>query len=113
MGKRARVNRTAGQKLEVVLEGLKSGNIAETCRRYEIAVNLYYRWKDEALEGASAELGGRSAPAALAGPRGFPMARQSTLAMAKSTPVGRCASCILDSSSSSRQPPSDPLASPA
>jgi acyl-coenzyme A synthetase/AMP-(fatty) acid ligase len=30
-----------------VLEGLKSGNVAETCRKYEIASNLYYRWKDE------------------------------------------------------------------
>jgi transposase-like protein len=42
MGRRARVNRTVEQKLEIVLEGLKSGNIAETCRRYEIAANLYY-----------------------------------------------------------------------
>jgi transposase-like protein len=64
MGRRARVNRTAEQKLEVVLEGLNSGNIAETCRRYEMAANLYYRWKDEALQGASAALGGRSVAAA-------------------------------------------------
>jgi transposase-like protein len=64
MSRRTRVNRTAEQKLEIVLEGLKSGNIAETCRRYEIAANLYYRWKDEALQGASAALGGRSAAAA-------------------------------------------------
>lgn len=64
MGRRARVDRTAEPKLEIVLEGLKSGNIAETCRRYEIAPNLYYRWKDEALQGASAALGGRSAAAA-------------------------------------------------
>jgi hypothetical protein len=28
-----------------VLEGLKSGNVAESCRKYEIAPTLYYRWK--------------------------------------------------------------------
>ena len=64
MGRRARVDRSAEQKLEMVLEGLKSGNLAETCRGYEMAPNLYYRWKDEALQGASAALGGRSAAAA-------------------------------------------------
>jgi transposase-like protein len=58
MGRRGRVDRTHEQKLEIVLEGMKSGNIAETCRRYEVAANLYYRWKDEALQGASAALGG-------------------------------------------------------
>jgi transposase-like protein len=46
-----------------VLEGLKSGNIAETCRRYEIAPTLYYRWKDEVEQAAVAALGGRSAAA--------------------------------------------------
>jgi transposase-like protein len=46
-----------------VLEGLKSSNIAETCRKYEIAPNLYYRWKDEVEQGAKAALGGRSAAA--------------------------------------------------
>ena len=46
-----------------MLEGLKSGNVAETCRKYEIAPTLYYRWKDEVEEGAKAALGGRSAAA--------------------------------------------------
>ena len=41
-----------------MLEGLKSGNVAETCRKYEIAPNLYYRWKDEVEAGAKAALGG-------------------------------------------------------
>ena len=63
MGRRARVDRSPEQKLEIVLEGMRSGNISETCRRYQIAANLYYRWKDEALQGASAALGGRSAAA--------------------------------------------------
>ena len=46
-----------------MLEGLKSGNVAETCRKYEIAPNLYYRWKDEVEAGAKTALGGRSAAA--------------------------------------------------
>jgi len=39
-------------------------NISETCRRFGIAQTLYYRWKDEAEQGAKAALGGRSAAAA-------------------------------------------------
>jgi transposase-like protein len=35
-----------------LLEVLKSGNVSETCRKYEIAPNLYYRWKDEVEAGA-------------------------------------------------------------
>ena len=63
MGRKARVQRTAEEKWQIVLEGLRSGNIAETCRKYEIAPNLFYRWKDEVEQGAKAALGGRSAAA--------------------------------------------------
>ena len=63
MGRKARIQRTPEEKWQIVLEGLKSGNIAETCRKYEIAPNLYYRWKDEVEQGAKAALGGRSAAA--------------------------------------------------
>ena len=45
------------------MEGLKSGNVAESCRKYEIAPKFYYRWKDEVELGAKAALGGRSAAA--------------------------------------------------
>ena len=61
MTRKARVQRSPEEKWEIVLEGLRSGNIPETCRRYEIAPNLYYRWKDEAQQGATAALGGKSA----------------------------------------------------
>ena len=44
-----------------MLEGWKSGNVVETCRKYEIAPNLYYHWKDEVPARARAALGGRSA----------------------------------------------------
>ena len=63
MGRRSKVQRTAEEKYQIVMEGLKSGNIAETCRKYEIAPTLYYRWKDEAEKAALAALGGRSAAA--------------------------------------------------
>jgi transposase len=64
MSRKARVQRTPEEKWEIVQEGIKSGNIAETCRRYGIAPTLFYRWKDEAEQGAKAALGGRSAAAA-------------------------------------------------
>ncbi len=35
---------TAEQKLEIVLAGIKSGNIERTCREHEISSTLYYRW---------------------------------------------------------------------
>src|ERR1039457_2962887 len=63
MSRKPRVQRTPEEKWQIVLEGLKSGNVAETCRKYEIAPNLYYRWKDEVEAGAKAALGGRSAAA--------------------------------------------------
>jgi transposase-like protein len=63
MSRKPRVQRSPEEKWQIVLEGLKSGNIAETCRKYEIAPNLYYRWKDEVEAGAKAALGGRSAAA--------------------------------------------------
>jgi hypothetical protein len=37
MSRKPRVRRTPEEKWQIVLEGLKSGNVAETCRKYEIA----------------------------------------------------------------------------
>ncbi len=56
MSRKPRVQRTPEEKWQIVLEGLKSGNVAETCRKYEIAPNLYYRWKDEVEAGAKAAI---------------------------------------------------------
>jgi len=47
-----------------VQEGIRSGNVSETRQRCAIAPTLFYRWKDEAEQGAKAALGGRSAAAA-------------------------------------------------
>jgi transposase len=64
MGGKPREDRTPEEKWRIVQEGLKSGNVSETCQRHGIAQTLYYRWKDEAEQGAKAALGGRSAAAA-------------------------------------------------
>ena len=64
MPRKPQVQRSAEEKFAIVIEGLKSGNIAETCRNHQIAATLYYRWKDEAEQGAKAALGGKSAAAA-------------------------------------------------
>jgi hypothetical protein len=58
MGRRPKVQTTPQEKWQIVLEGLMSSNIAETCRWYEIAPALYYRWKDEVEQAAAAALGG-------------------------------------------------------
>ena len=62
MGRKPRVDRSPEEKWQIVQEGIKSGNVSETCRRYEIAPNLFYRWKDEAEQGAKAALGGEALP---------------------------------------------------
>ena len=64
MGRKPRVDRSPEEKWQIVQEGIKSGNVSETCRRHGIGPNLFYRWKDEAEQGAKAALGGRSAAAA-------------------------------------------------
>ena len=58
MSRKPRVARTPEEKWRILQEGLKSGNVSETCRRHSIAANLFYRWKDEAEQGAKAALGG-------------------------------------------------------
>jgi len=64
MGRKPRVDRTPEKKWQIVQEGMKGGNVSETCRRHGITQTLYYRWKDEAEAGAKAALGGKSAAAA-------------------------------------------------
>jgi len=67
MGRRPRVDRSPEEKWQIVQEGIKSGNVSETCRRHGISPSLLYRWRDEAeagaKAGAKAALGGKSAAA--------------------------------------------------
>jgi transposase-like protein len=62
MSRKPRVERTPEEKWQIVQEGLKSGNVSETCRRFGIAPKPYYRWKDEEEQGAKAALGGEARP---------------------------------------------------
>jgi transposase-like protein len=48
MRRKPRVARSPKEKWQIIQEGMKSGNVSETCRRHGIAANLFYRWKDEA-----------------------------------------------------------------
>ena len=60
MSRKPRVDRSPEEKWQIIQEGIKSGNVSETCRRHGIAPNLFYRWKDEAEQGAKAALGEKS-----------------------------------------------------
>ena len=48
MSRKPRVDRSPEEKWQIIQEGIKSGNVSETCRRHGFAPNLFYRWKDEA-----------------------------------------------------------------
>ena len=63
MPRKAQVQRSPEEKFAIVIEGVKSGNIAETCRSHQIAPTLYYRWKDEAREGGGPTKSSASASA--------------------------------------------------
>ena len=43
MGRKPHVDRSPEEKWQIVQEGIKSGNVSETCRRHGIAPNLFYR----------------------------------------------------------------------
>lgn len=53
---------TAKQKLEIVLEAIRSGNVSEVCRRNDIQSTVFYRWRDQFLEGGMKALGGQGDP---------------------------------------------------
>lgn len=63
MPRKPAVQRSVEEKYQIVLEGLKSGSIAATCRQHGVVPTQFYRWKDEFEKGAMAALGGRSAAA--------------------------------------------------
>ncbi|MGH2703285.1 MAG: transposase [Actinomycetota bacterium] len=51
---------TAEQKLEIVLAGIKSGNVAEVCRAHDISNTLFYQWRDRLMEGGLERLAGKA-----------------------------------------------------
>lgn len=44
--------RSAKEKLKIVLEGLQSDNISETCREHGIYESQFYQWKNKLLDSA-------------------------------------------------------------
>ncbi|MEO8969249.1 MAG: transposase [Solirubrobacteraceae bacterium] len=51
---------TVGQKLEIVLAGLRGDrSVAEVCREHQISEALYYGWRDKLLEGGAERLSGK------------------------------------------------------
>ena len=44
------------EKLAIVLEGLRDGNMSELCRRHGISQTSYYKWRDRFLEGGKTAL---------------------------------------------------------
>jgi len=61
MGEKRYRKFTAEQKLEIVMAGLKSGNVQEVCRRHEISSALYYSWRDQILAAGRERLAGKAA----------------------------------------------------
>lgn len=48
---------SAEEKLAIVLEGLKEKQtVAEICRTHQISQTLYYKWRDQFLEGGKQAL---------------------------------------------------------
>lgn len=45
--------RSAKEKLNIVLEGLQSDNISETCRQHGIYESQFYQWKKKLLDSAN------------------------------------------------------------
>ncbi len=41
MSRKPRVDRTPEEKWQIIQEGMKSGNVSETCRRHGLAQTLY------------------------------------------------------------------------
>ncbi len=55
-----RKQRTAQQKLEIVLAGMRGDrSVRDVCREHDVAEALYYSWRDKILEGGKAALAGK------------------------------------------------------
>lgn len=62
MGRRPRIDRSPEEKWQIVQEGIKSGNVSETCRRHGISPSLLYRWKMKPSREQRQRLGGKALP---------------------------------------------------
>ena len=62
MPRKPKVQRTPEEKWQIVLEGVKSGNVAETCRKYEIAPRFIIAGKTKWKWELKLRLGGEAPP---------------------------------------------------
>ena len=53
---------TAEEKLSIVLEAIKTGSVAEVCRRHELSPTAFARWREEAMAGAKLGLQDKRKP---------------------------------------------------
>ena len=61
-GRKPRVDRSPEEKWRIVQEGLKSGNVSETCRRHGIAANLFIAGRMKRSRERRQRLGGEALP---------------------------------------------------
>jgi len=55
-----RKQRSAQQKLEIVLAGIRGDrSVRDVCREHDVSEALYYSWRDKILEGGKAALAGK------------------------------------------------------
>ena len=55
-----RKQRSAQQKLEIVLAGMRGDrSVRDVCREHDVSEALYYSWRDKILEGGKAALAGK------------------------------------------------------
>lgn len=55
-----RKQRSAQQKLEIVLAGMRGDrSVRDVCREHDVSEALYYNWRDKILEGGKAALAGK------------------------------------------------------
>ncbi len=55
-----RKQRSAQQKLEIVIAGMRGDrSVRDVCREHDVSEALYYSWRDKILEGGKAALAGK------------------------------------------------------
>ena len=62
MGRKPRVDRSPEEKWQILQEGMKSGNVSETCRRYGIAPTLITAGRMKRSREQRQRLGGEALP---------------------------------------------------
>jgi hypothetical protein len=62
IGRRSKIQSSDEEMFAIVLEALRSGNVAETCHAHAMSPTVFYCGKDDVEKGALAALGERAQP---------------------------------------------------